>query len=121
MVCIMIGHRYALENNATLVINKDILIGKERGSDHGQYPWAEDFFGLGPVLDRKDVDESSLKVIREDTWHATFHAAPTCDVFFITNDASCSDHRRDTGFVGKSIARDRWCYKKWLWILQKEL
>jgi hypothetical protein len=117
MVCIMLGHRYALENNATLVINKGILAGEKVGSDHGEYPWAVDFFGLSPVLDQYDIDTSSLTVIKEDTWYATFDAVPICDVLFRTNDASCSDYHRETGFVGKSAPWNRWCYKKWLWIL----
>jgi hypothetical protein len=117
MVCIMLGHRYALENNATLVINKDILIGDAEGTDHGQYPWAVDFFGFGPVLHQGDIDTSFLSVIWEDTWHARFDAAPECNVFFQTSDFSCSDYRRETGFVGKTDPEARWCYKKWLWIL----
>lgn len=110
---VILGGFYALQKNATLVIDK----GQFNSSGaHGAYPWAIEYFGFDSLTDIRELNISSLTVVDEPIWHKYIEESPICNILFRTCDSCCSVLNRS------HIEQKFWCYGRnhWAFAAQRQ-
>lgn len=109
---IAIGIVYALEKNASLVIDRTQFTSE---GSHGSYPWAIDTFGLRSLIDISDLNISAMSVIKEPLWHVSETDTMECNVLFETCDECCSALNRT------NLSQQTYCYntKHWAFAISR--
>lgn len=87
---------YALEKNATMVIDKSkfMVPGK-----HGVYRWINEVLDLHDIADIHSLNAQQLRLTsyNEQLWHQHSHHA-ACNVFYTSCDTCCNFFNRETLF-----------------------
>lgn len=98
---VILGYKYALEQNATIVIDRSKFLNRGR---HGAYPWAIDLLGLDTLQDVNQLPTSHLTVVDEAVWLNHFSVEPVCGVMYRSCERCCSTLNRS------NMLQVDWCF-----------